>query len=450
MAVSNGTQHGSFILTADRKLKTFGYNGYGQLGIARDNGVSSLPQEVFLYTYSNNPPRPVKWYAAGGSSWLIDENGNVWCSGYNGYGQLGFGGTANSFVFQNIPPAYFANKRVIKLATTAGASAEAHSVLALTADGSVYGWGYNGYGQLGIGNTTQQNTPVLLPGTGSSYIISDIAIGANVTSQTGVCAMIVSNINNQVLVAGYNGHGALANGTTGTNASLGYWRSSAGPVQNVKGLHICGDYPSLACVTTTGEVWTAGYNGYGDLGNGTTANTGPGYATRIIASGANLVTGVGGHYGSRVVSMTNGTIRVFGYNGYGQLGNGGTGNNPNPTDTFSATAAGRTVVKVACSQWNYQTTALLLNDGSIYCAGYDGDSRQGRMDGQGPASRTTWDKFKLTRSDVVDIRWQGYAQYSHLEVLTSDGKIYSVGYGGNGSLCRGDNVDRWGISNYLL
>ena len=441
MAVSQGTQHGSIIMTADRKLKSFGYNGYGQLGIAQDNGVASLPQEVFLYTYTNTPPIPVKWYASGGTSWLIDSDGSVWSSGYGGYGQLGLNTTGNSFVFQQIAPAYFASKKVVKLATSAGASSEAHSV---------YGWGYNGYGQLGIGNSTQQNTPVLLPGTGSSFIVSDIATGGNVSSSTGIVAMIVSNVNNQVLVAGYNGHGALANGSTATNSSLGYWRSSAGPVQNVKSLHICGDYPSLACVTTTGEVWTAGYNGYGELGNGTTNSTNAGYATRIIVSGANLVTGVGGHYGSRVVLMTNGTIRVFGYNGYGQLGNGGTSNNPNPTDTFSATAAGRTVVKIACSQWNYQTTALLLSDGSIFCAGYDGYSKQGRQDGQSLSSRVSWDKFKITRSDIVDIRWQGYGQYSHLEILTTDGKIYSVGYGGNGDLCRGDERNRYGISNYLL
>lgn len=450
MARSQGTQHGSIIMTADRKLKSFGYNGYGQLGIAQDNGVASLPQEVFLYTSSNTPPLPVKWYCSGGTSWLIDSNGNVWSSGYGGYGQLGLNYTGNSFVFQQIAPAYFANKKVIKLATSAADSSSPHSVFALTADGSVYGWGYNGYGQLGIGNATQQNTPTLVPGTGSSYIISDIATGPTVSSNTCIVAMIVSNVNNQVLVAGYNGHGALANGTTATNYSLGYWSSSAGPVQNVKGLHICGDYPSLACVTTGGEVWTAGYNGYGELGNGTTANTGSGYATRIIVSGADFVTGVAGHYGSRVVLMQNGTIRVFGYNGYGQLGNGGTANNATPTDTFSATAAGRTVVKVACNQWNYQVTALLLNDGSIYCAGYDGYSKQGRQDGASVSSRPNWGKFLLTRSDIVDIRWQGYNQYAHFEVLTSDGKIYSVGYNGNGDLCRGDERNRYGISNYLL
>lgn len=452
MAVSHGTQHGSIIMTADRKLKSFGYNLYGQLGIAQWNGVSSLPQEILLYSFTNNPPMPVKWYTSGGTSWLIDQFGRVWSTGYGAYGQLGYGSyTGNSYVFQQIPSTYFANKPIVKLAVSPGGSTQAHSVMALAADGSVYAWGYNGYGQLGLGTTSNAVTsPILVPGTGTSYIISDVAIGSNVTSSTAICAMIASNVNSQVLVAGYNGHGALANGSTGTNSSLGYWRSSAGPVQNVRSLHICGDYPSLACVTTGGEVWTAGYNLYGELGNGTFTNTGTGYATRIIVSGASSVTGVGGYYGSRVVLMQNGTIRVFGYNGYGQLGNGGVTKNANPTDTFSATAAGRTVVKVACSQWDFQTTALLLNDGSIYCAGYGGYSRHGPQNGESVASKVNWNKFMLTRSDIVDIRWQGYAQYGHLEVLTSDGKIYSVGYNGNGDLCRGDTVDRYGISNYLL
>jgi hypothetical protein len=450
MARSTGTQHGSIIMTADLKLKSFGYNGYGQLGIAQDNGVTSLPQEVFLYTFTNNPPMPVKWYTSGGTSWCIDEFGSVWSTGYGGYGQLGLNYTGNSFVFQEIPRAYFANKPIVKLGIHAGSSTNAHSVMALAADGSVYAWGYNGYGQLGIGNTTQQNTPVLVPGTGTTFIISDVAIGANVSSSTGICAMIVSNVNNQVLVAGYNGHGALANGNTTNQSSLAYWRSSAGvPVQNAKNMHISGDYPTLAVSTTTGELWTAGYNAHGQLGNGTRNNTGAGYAGRVIVSGVNTVTGVGGYYGNFATLMNDGTIRVWGYNAYGQLGNGGTTDGLTPTNTFTQ-YAGRTVVKIACSQWDYQTTALLLSDGSIFCVGYDGYSKQGRQDGQSLSSRVSWQKFLLPRGDVVDLRWQGYNQYAHIEILTSDGKIYSVGYGGNGDLCRGDNANRYGISNYLL
>jgi alpha-tubulin suppressor-like RCC1 family protein len=214
-------------------------------------------------------------------------------------------------------------------------------------------------------------------------------------------------------------------------------------------MHISGDYPTLAVSTTTGELWTAGYNAHGQLGNNTRTSTGNGYAGRVIVSGVNTVTGVGGYYGNFATLMNDGTIRVWGYNGYGQLGNGGTTDGLTPTNTFTQ-YAGRTVVKIACSQWDYQTTALLLSDGSIFCAGYDGYSKQGRQDGQSLGSRVSWQKFLLSRGDVVDLRWQGYNQYAHIEILTSDGKIYSVGYNGNGDLCRGDNIDRYGISNYLL
>ena len=451
MSRSSGIQHGSIIMTTDLKLKSFGYNGYGQLGIAQDNGVVSLPQEVLLYTNSNTPPLPVKWYTSGGSCYIIDEFGGVWSAGYNGYGQLGHNGTSNSFVFQNIPQTYFSNKPIVKIATQAASSTEAKSVMALAADGTVYAWGYKGYGQLGLGNTSQQNTPVIVPGTGTTYIISDVAIGANVSASASICAMIASNVNNQVLVAGYNGHGALADGTVNDRSTLAYWNSASGvPIQNAKNIHICGDYPSIAVSTTIGELWTAGYNGHGQLGKGNTANTGAGYATRVIVSGVNDVTGVGGHYGNFATRMNDGTIRVWGYNGYGQLGNGvNTTDGLTPTNTFTQ-YAGRTVVKIFCSAWNYQTTALLLSDGSIYCAGYDGYSRQGRQDGQSLSSRVAWDKFKLPRTDIVDLKWQGYNSYSHLEVLTSDGKIYSAGYNGNGDLCRGDYTNRYGISNYLL
>jgi alpha-tubulin suppressor-like RCC1 family protein len=214
-------------------------------------------------------------------------------------------------------------------------------------------------------------------------------------------------------------------------------------------MHISGDYPTLAVSTTTGELWTAGYNAHGQLGNNTRTSTGNGYAGRVIVSGVNTVTGVGGYYGNFATLMNDGTIRVWGYNGYGQLGNGGTTDGLTPTNTFTQ-YAGRTVVKIACSQWDYQTTALLLSDGSIFCAGYNGYSKQGKQNGSSTSASVSWQKFLLSRGDIVDLRWQGYNQYAHIEILTSDGKIYSVGYNGNGDLCRGDNIDRYGISNYLL
>jgi hypothetical protein len=394
---------------------------------------------------------PVKVYASGGTAWYIDEFGSVWASGYNGYGQLGYNGTGNSFVFQELSPTYFSNKKVIKIATTAGAVTDAQSILALTADGYVYGWGYNGYGQLGLGTTASAvTTPTLIPGTGTTYIIKDIVSIGAVSSSTTVCAFLQDN--GRVLCAGYNGHGALSAGSNANRSTLGYWNTSAGvPITNVTQMHGNGDYPHLALLTGTGEVWTSGYGANGQLGNGGTGSTGTGYGTRIIASGATAIYGNGGHYGTHIVTMNDGTIRVWGYNGYGQCGTGATSGSVNsPVDSFAGLYGGRSVVKACLSQWNYTTSSILLSDGSIYCCGYDGYSRQGRQDGQSLSDRPYWAKFKLPRTDIVDFRWNGYAQYSNMEVLTSDGKVYSAGYNGWGSLCRGDTVDRYGISNYLL
>jgi alpha-tubulin suppressor-like RCC1 family protein len=447
-ASSIGTQHGTFVITTDRKMKSWGYNGYGQLGHAQNLGVTSTPVEVLPYTYSNTPSMPVKIYSCGSTSFYIDEFGSVWSAGYNGYGQTGL--TGQSFVFQQISPTYFSNKKVIKLATTAGAYTDAQSILALTADGSVYGWGYNGYGQLGLGTTSNAvSTPTLIPGTGSTYIIKDIVSIGAVSASTTICAFLQDN--GRVLCSGYNGHGSLSDGTVNNRSTLGYWNTSSGvPITNVTQMHGNGDYPHLALLTGTGEVWTSGYNANGQLGNGGRTSTNTGYGTRIIASGATTIYGNGGHYGTHIVTMSDGTIRVWGYNGYGQCGNGGTGDQLTPADTFAGSYGGRSVLKAVLSQWNYTTSAILLSDGSIYCCGYDGYGKQGRQDGASVASRPYWDKFRLPRSDVVDFRWQSYAQHCNLEVLTSDGKVYSAGYNGWGSLCRGDTIDRYNISNYLL
>ncbi len=46
--------------------------------------------------------------------------------------------------------------------------------LALTADGHVYAWGYNSYGQLGNGSTTNATTPVEVEGPGGTGALSNI------------------------------------------------------------------------------------------------------------------------------------------------------------------------------------------------------------------------------------------------------------------------------------
>lgn len=447
MHINHGTQHGSFNITTDRKVKVYGYNGYGQLGVGYAQTNLYAPQEIVLNTTSNSPPMPVKIYPSGGTTWFIDEYGGVWATGYNGYGQCGNGTTGyvyNGFV--QIAQGYFANKPIIKLAVSSATSTDGHSVAALTADGYVYTWGYNGYGQLGLNNTTAQSTPQPVPGTGTTYIVSDVIWAGSWSTHN----LVILTTTGRVFACGYNGHGSLTTGnTTQQNTLVPFQTAASTPLTNVIQIHGNGNYPHIAALTGGGQVFTAGYNGYGELGNGTTNSTNNGYATAAVGNATNIVQlgGVAGYYGCHICIRNDGKLSVWGYNGYGHLGNGTTSNILTPAQTFTASSS--PVVKTATIGNGTMSSLLLTQDGSIYCCGYDGYGQLGNYDNSFTGSQTNWTKMRIGRSDIKAVRWCGYGQYGHPEVLTADGKIYNVGYGGNGDLGRAGDLgyNRAGISN---
>ena len=181
--------------------------------------------------------------AAGGHhSLALKSDGTVWAWGNNLSGQLGIGSTTDSPVPVQISE--FSG-------VTAIIGGGFHS-LALKSDGSVWAWGYNNYGELGDGTSTNRYTPVQVPGlTG----IQSIAAG-------GHHSLAVKN-DGTVWAWGNNGNGRLGDGTTIDRNS---------PVQ-VNGLTnvisiAAGGCHSLA-LKSDGTVWSWGYNNYGQLGDGT-------------------------------------------------------------------------------------------------------------------------------------------------------------------------------------
>ena len=106
---------------------------------------------------------------AGGIHGLaLKADGTVWSWGDNDYGELGDGTTTAS----TTPVQVSGLANVI--AVVAG---DIHSV-ALEADGTVWTWGYNGQGQLGDGTTTTRTSPVQVtdPGDASGYLTHVIAV----------------------------------------------------------------------------------------------------------------------------------------------------------------------------------------------------------------------------------------------------------------------------------
>ncbi len=91
----------------------------------------------------------------------VDNFGNVWTTGWNNYGQLGTGTTTD----KNMP---------VQVAGVSGAKAVALGLdytLVLKSDGTVCGFGYNGVGQLGVGTTSSSLAVVSIPSSVLSGVV---------------------------------------------------------------------------------------------------------------------------------------------------------------------------------------------------------------------------------------------------------------------------------------
>lgn len=180
-----------------------------------------------------------------------------------------------------------------------------HSV-ALKADGTVWTWGRNYYGELGDGSrlhweSNHQSTPTKVPG-----ICDAIAVAAGWWSTYAIAS------DGSVWAWGRNNYYQLGNGTN-TDTST--------PVK-VSGLSdvvaVAAGVKHAIALNVDGTVWAWGSNGSSQLGDG----TGIDRATPVQVTGLTDITAVAaGEYHSLAMS-SNGSVRTWGSTAYGQLGDG--------------------------------------------------------------------------------------------------------------------------------
>jgi len=134
--------------------------------------------------------------AGGGNTCALTTAGAVKCWGYNSNGQLGDGTTADRLT----PVDVFA----LKSGVTSISAGTFRSTCAVTAEGAAKCWGYNGFGELGDGTTTDRLTPVA---------VSGLEVGVADISAAGIhtCALTTAGA---VKCWGYNSRGELGDGTT--------------------------------------------------------------------------------------------------------------------------------------------------------------------------------------------------------------------------------------------
>jgi alpha-tubulin suppressor-like RCC1 family protein len=186
-------------IDADGTIWTWGAGANGALG----NGFTedkSYPVQVMTPDATNQgvPLPGVSQVACGSSGFCIalTRSGTVYGWGSNTFSQLGVAAGGSFSVAMPIP----VPGRAVDLI----AAGSAHCI-ALTSEGNVYGWGYNGRGQLGIGSNGVAQSPPVAMHVGPNGIsdISDLAAGANYN-------VMIRNSDRAVFVTGDNQSGQLA------------------------------------------------------------------------------------------------------------------------------------------------------------------------------------------------------------------------------------------------
>jgi alpha-tubulin suppressor-like RCC1 family protein len=377
--VAGGNVHTAAIKT-DGTLWTWGNNSYGQLGDNTENGRSTpvttfvggtnwkqvaggyrhtaaIKTDGTLWTWGintngqlarfHNIYTPVTTFA-GGTNWkqvaggygytaAIKTDGTLWTWGTNTSGQLG----DNTNINRSTPVTTFAGGT-----NWSQVSSGTNFTAAIKTDGTLWTWGANTSGQLGVNTATNRLTPVTTFAGGTNW--SQVACGNSHTAAIKTDGTLWT-------------WGSGSSGSLGDNTAI----SRSTPVTTFAGgtnwsQVACGQQHTAA-IKTDGTLWVWGINGLGQLGtNNTTDRSTP---VTTFAGGTDWSQVAGGNFFTAAIK-TDGTLWTWGVNTSGQLGINNTTNQiVTPVTTF---AGGTNWKQVTCGT---QHTAAVKTDATLWTWG---------------------------------------------------------------------------------
>jgi alpha-tubulin suppressor-like RCC1 family protein len=301
--------------------------------------------------------------------------------------------------------------------------------LFLADDGSLYACGYNANGQLGIGNTTNQSTPQLLS---KSDWVKIYAMGV---SGGGFSAGIDTSGN--LYTWGWNGRGQLGIGSTTSQSTPQLVNAFGGvAVSKFSGAHgwntaFNTEYGTSMCLLSTGAVYTWGHNGSGGLGTGnTTQYTTPQHLSGLGTDNQDILMARGAYEVSYVIKDDQ-SIVASGYNYHGQLGDGTTTNRNTHQTIPNSLRTGRTITQLkSLGTLDGASTVILYDDGYIQACGWNNYGQYGI--GTNNATNTSLQPvLGFMKHKPVKLCSVGRSTEASLGVLTEEGVYYQSGYGGN-------------------
>jgi len=336
-ALSAGDWHICAVLDGGR-VRCWGENTHGQLGDGTrvDRGAPvavGLDIEVALVASGSH------------HTCAMSAAGELRCWGWNLYSQLGPEG----------PGPFDTPQRVEGLEAPARTvSAGGSHTCATLEGGGLVCMGHNSYGQLGDGGNRHLDTPTAVVELGAASAVS--------AGDSHTCALLESG---GVRCWGMNNYGALGDGTTdGSNLPVDVLGLGAGTLLlSAGGHHNC-------ALSAAGGLQCWGSNGAGQLGDGTTDRSSS--PVDVTGLGSGVIAVSAGGSGTHTCAVTQaGQVKCWGYNSYGQLGDGTTSNKSTPVDVLGLGASARGVAS------GHAHSCALTDQGGVRCWGDGGDGRLG-------------------------------------------------------------------------
>jgi alpha-tubulin suppressor-like RCC1 family protein len=411
-AIAAGDSH-CVALKGDGTLWSWGDNSAGQLG----NGtISAVPVLTPVQVGSANTWVAV---AAGMSSTVaLKSDGSLWAWGFDDFGQLGNGDITGA-----TQPSPVAVLNPGNRAYTAVSITHKH-VLALQADGTLWSWGSNQFGQLGINSidATIHATPV-------QFVTGDQAVDNAWTAvSAGGGHSLALQAGGALWSWGLNSLGQLGNGS-------GSGGSSPAPAR----MGADGDWAGISAgeIHTTafkrnGTLWAWGANSTSQLGIGGPADLlNHNLPVQItVPAGIGTITAVAAGAGHSLAVRANGDLYAWGDNLRGQLGTGTTVSSDVPV-VVAQDPAGWVAVEPGG-----QHTLARRSNGTLWAWG-DNFSGQVSLD---PLSTTrTANPVQVGTSGSWSVLTGGFM---HSVAIQADGTLWSWGSNGFGQLGDGTLTDR--------
>jgi len=310
---------GSHTLAFDQqgRLWAWGANANGQLGLV-DTADRDRPTLVPLSGLSG--VTSFDTIVAGGSHTLaLDQDGRLWAWGSNIAGQLGLGDTANRSCPTLVPLAGLSE--VTSFDTI---MAGANHTFAFDQDDRLWVWGWNAYGQLGLGDATYRVTPVIMPLAGLAA--GGIPVDSFDTIITGGNHTFAFDQQGRLWAWGANANGQLGLGDiTSRNRPTHLTLSGlvAGDIPVTSFEAIIGGGAHTFALDQQGRLWAWGQNTHGQLGLGDNINRDtPTFVPLAGLSGVIPLMSVVAGNQHTVALDRGGRLWTWGPNHVGQLGDG--------------------------------------------------------------------------------------------------------------------------------